>query len=39
MTMLKEANIKDALAGKCFRLQTNMKDLNESKLAEILKQH
>jgi transposase len=36
---VQEANIIDALTGKCVTLQTNMKDFNESKLAEILKPH
>ena len=36
---IQEANITDALTGKCVTLQTNMKDFNESKLAEILKPH
>jgi transposase len=36
---VQEAHIKDALTGKCIILQTNMKDFNESKLAEFLKPH
>ncbi len=36
---IQEANIIDSLTGKSVTLQTNMKDFNESKLAEILKPH
>lgn len=36
---VQEAHIKDALTGKCIILQTNMKDFNESKLAQFLKPH
>lgn len=36
---VQEANIIDSLTGKSITLQTNIKDFNESKLAEILKPH
>lgn len=36
---IQEANITDSLTGKSVTLQTNMKEFNESKLAEILKPH
>lgn len=36
---VQEANITDSLTGKSITLQTNMKEFNESKLAEILKPH
>lgn len=36
---VQEAHIQDTLTGKCIRLQTNIKDFNESKLAQILKPH
>ena len=36
---VQEAHIKDELTGKCITLQTNMKDFNESKLAQVLKPH
>lgn len=36
---VQEAHIKDALTGKSIVLQTNMKDFNESKLAQLLKPH
>jgi transposase len=36
---VQEAHIKDVLTGKCIILQTNMKDFNESKLAQFLKPH
>jgi len=36
---VQEAHIKDALTGKCIILQTNIKDFNESKLAQVLKPH
>ena len=36
---VQEVHIKDGLTGKCIILQTNMKDFNESKLAQVLKPH
>lgn len=36
---VQEAHIQDTLTGKCITLQTNIKDFNESKLAQILKPH
>jgi transposase len=36
---VQEAHIKDGLTGKCIVLQTNIKNFNESKLAQILKPH
>jgi transposase len=36
---VQEAHIKDGLTGKCIVLQTNIKDFNKSKLAQLLKPH
>jgi len=36
---VQEAHIEDVLTGKRIVLQTNIKDFNESKLAQVLKPH